>query len=58
MAGKSGNTFVKVELTDKSNLISAKIVGEIEGVVIPATTTTGVIHQVDKAFMFDLLDTN
>lgn len=58
VAGKSGNTFVKVELTDKSNLISAKIVGEIEGVVIPATTTTGVIHQVDKAFMFDLLDTN
>jgi uncharacterized surface protein with fasciclin (FAS1) repeats len=51
----NGNNFLTVKESETSNLITAKSIGE-EDTNSPNVLSTGVIHQIDKAFMIELLD--
>lgn len=54
--GADGNTYTTINLSDSSNLITARAIDTGTETQFPNIMTSGVAHKIDKAFVFDLLD--
>lgn len=55
--GKNGNDFTSIEESENTNQITARNLSANETPDFPNIISTAVIHQTEKAFMIDLLDT-
>jgi len=53
---KNGGDYLVVEESDRTNMIASKNLAENTTTNFPNIMSTGVIHQIDKAFMLNLID--